>query len=159
MVQLRAIDRSDRVPLREELFLKLSLDSLRNRFFAARPDLTPAELSYLCDVDFLRHVAFVATVECGSYQRLVGVARFVRATASAENAEIAVTVIDEFQGLGIGKLLLGRLIDSARELGVTRLEGSMLAQNRRMTNLLQQTRLPVMLSREQETVSLSMTLQ
>ena len=68
-------------------------------------------------------------------------------------------VIDEFQGLGIGKLLLGRLIDSARELGVTRLEGSMLAQNRRMAGLLQQTRLPVMLNREQETVALSMTLQ
>lgn len=155
---LRAIDRGDRVPLREELFLKLSRDSLRNRFFAVKLDLTPAELSYLCDVDFVRHVAIVASVECGSRRRLVGVARFVRATTTADSAEVAITVIDQFQGMGIGKLLLNRLIGSARELGVSRLEGSMLAQNRRMANLLRQTRLPLVLSREQDTVSLSMTL-
>lgn len=156
---LRAIDRSDCVPLREELFLKLSPESLRNRFFAVKLDLTPPELSYLCDVDFVRHVAIVVSVECGSHRRLVGVARFVRATPTAENAEVAITVIDHFQGMGIGKLLLNRLIDSARELGVSRFEGSMLTHNRRMANLLRQTRLPLILSREQDTVSLSMTLR
>ncbi len=159
MAYLHAIDRSDRVPLREELFLKLSPDSLRNRFFATKLDLTAAELSYLCDVDFVRHVALVARVECGSKRRLVGVARFVRAAATADTAEVAITVIDEFQGMGIGKLLLNRLIGSARELGVARLEGSMLAHNRRMANLLRQTRLPVILSREQDIVSLSMELR
>lgn len=157
-VYLRAIHPGDRKSLREELFLKLSPESLRNRFFGLKLDLTPDELSYFTDVDFLHHVAFVAEVNCGSHRRLVGVGRFVRGDRESDQAEIAITVIDEFQGLGIGSRLLHRLICCARELGVAQLEGSMSAQNTRMAGLLRKTRLPCRSSHECGVVSMSLVL-
>jgi GNAT superfamily N-acetyltransferase len=158
IVYLRAIERGDRTPLREELFLKLSMNSLRNRFLAVKMDLSPLELSYFCEVDFVRHVAIVAEVDCGSHRRLVGVARFVRETRHSEDAEIAITVIDNFQGMGVGSLLIDRLIHSARELGVVRLEGMMLVQNLRMANLLRKTRLPYVSTQDSGVVSMSLAL-
>ena len=155
---LRAIDRSDRDRLREELFLKLGVQSLRNRFFAIKQDLTPTELRYFCEVDFVRHVAIVAEVECEGYRRLVGVARFLREREADTNAEFAITVTDPFQGIGIGKQLFSHLITSARELGIERLDGSLLAQNSRMTALIQKTRLPAVSSRESGIVSVSIHL-
>jgi GNAT superfamily N-acetyltransferase len=157
-VYLRAIHPDDRKSLREELFLKLSPESLRNRFFGPKLDLTPRELSYFTDVDFLHHVAFVAEVECGPHRRLVGVGRFVRGNGKSDHAEIAITVIDEFQGKGIGSLLLRQLINCARELGVVKLEGSMFAQNTGMAKLLRKTRLPYRSRHESGMVSMSLDL-
>lgn len=158
IVYLRAINRNDRTSLREELFLKLSMNSLRNRFFAVKLDLSPAELSYFCEVDFVRHVAIVAEVECGTRRRLVGVARFVRETSHSQEAEIAIAVIDNFQGMGIGSLLIERLIESARELGIVHFEGAMLAHNVRMANLLRKTRLPCVSSHDSGVISMSLAL-
>ena len=159
MVYLRAIHPSDRKSLREELFLKLSIESLRNRFLGLKLDLTPTELSYFTSVDFSHHVALVAEVDCASHRRLVGVGRFVRGNSKSDHAEIAITVIDEFQGMGIGSLLLQQLIDCARGLGVVKLEGSMFAQNTRMTKLLRKTRLPCHSSHESGVVSMSLDLR
>lgn len=158
MVYLRAIHPDDRESLREELFLKLSPESLRNRFFGLKLDLTPKELNYFTDVDFSHHVAFVAEVECGTHRRLVGVGRFVRGNGNSDHAEIAITVIDEFQGMGIGSLLLCHLINCARELGVVQLEGSMFAKNTRMAKLLRKTRLPYRSSHDSGMVSMSLDL-
>ncbi len=159
MIYLRAIHPSDRKSLREELFFKLSPESLRNRFFGLKLDLTPGELSYFTDVDFLHHVALVAEVDCCAHRRLVGVGRFVRGNRKSEHAEVAITVIDDFQGMGIGSLLLQQLIDCARQLGVVQFEGSMLAQNSRMAKLLHKTRLPCRSSRESGVVSMSLDLR
>lgn len=158
-VYLRAIQPGDRQSLREEVFLKLSLESLRNRFLALKLDLTPDELSYFTDVDFLHHVALAAEVDCGSHRRLVGVGRFVRGNRKSNHAEVAITVIDQFQGMGIGTLLLQELIDCARELGVAQLEGSVFAQNTRMLKLLRNTRLPCRSSRESDMISMSLDLR
>lgn len=57
------------------------------------------------------------------------------------NSEIALTVIDELQGKGIGKVLFNQLIDRTRALGVRHLDVTVLAQNTRVSNLLQKNRL------------------
>ncbi len=141
-IDLRAIAPGDRVALREDLFFKLGTDSLRNRFFCTKLDLTEDELTRFCQVDFHRHVAIVAETRSGDRRRLVGVGRFARASAAATWAEVAITVQDDFQGRGIGGLLLRKLVACARELKIERLEGSMLAQNYRMAKLMRGLRLP-----------------
>ena len=156
---LRAIHPGDRERLREELFLKLSLKSLRNRFFAIKRDLTPDELRFFCEVDFVRHVAIVAELECDGHRRLVGVARFVRPEAEAKEAEFAITVVDAFQRHGIGGRLFAHLVTSARELDIERLDGTLLAQNNGMTGLIRQTRLPSISSRDNGVVSVSIHIR
>jgi GNAT superfamily N-acetyltransferase len=157
VVHLRAIRPDDREKLREGFF-KLSQSSVRDRFFSIKRDLTPAELSYFTEVDFQHHVALVAELQDGSERLPVGVGRFVQNQDQPDHSEMAITVIDELQGQGIGRILLFRLVDCARELGVRHLDATVLAQNTRMTKLLQKTGLPVHASLDEGIRILSLAL-
>ena len=142
IVQIRAIRPGDRIKLHEE-FHKLSTASVRERFFNAKLDLTPKELTYFTEVDFSMHVALVAELESGPGLQPAGVGRFVRDQENPDHSEFAITVSEDMHGQGIGKLLLKQLIHCARELGVHHLDASVLPQNTRMTNLLHHTGLPI----------------
>ncbi len=142
LLYLRAIRPDDREKLREGFF-KLSKTSVRDRFFSIKRDLTPEELTYFTEVDFLRHVAVVAELQVGSERSPVGVGRFVASQERPDHSEMAITVIDEMQGKGIGKILLTHLIDGARDLGIRHLDATVLAQNNRMSKLLRKTGLPL----------------
>lgn len=157
IVHLRAIRPDDREKLREGFF-KLSKTSVRNRFFSVKRDLTPAELSYFTEVDFLHHVALVAELQVGSDRIPAGVGRFVQNQDQPDHSEMAITIIDELQGQGIGRILLLRLVDCARELGVRHLDATVLAQNTRVTRLLRKTGLPLHSSLDEGIRTLSLTL-
>jgi len=142
IVHIRAIRPGDRIKLHEE-FHKLSTASVRERFFNAKLDLTPKELTYFTEVDFSMHVALVAELESGPRLLPAGVGRIVRNQENPDHSEFAITVSEEMHGQGVGKLLLKQLIHCARELGVHHLDASVLPQNTRMTNLLHHTGLPI----------------
>jgi GNAT superfamily N-acetyltransferase len=61
----------------------------------------------------------------------------VRLRAEPEVAEAAVTVVDALQGQGLGKLLLRRLSEAARERGIRRFRGQVLTENTAARKLLQ----------------------
>ena len=65
----------------------------------------------------------------------VGVARFVRLD-DRQAAELAVTVIDAYQGRGLGTLLLEAVAAEAVRHGITRFEGDVLIGNTAMRTLL-----------------------
>ncbi len=157
IVYLRAIKPSDREALRRG-FLQLSKASVRDRFFSVKRDLTPAELTYFTEVDFLHHVALVAELQDGTQLRPVGVGRFVRKHDQPDHSEIALTVLDELHGKGIGKVLLNRLIDCARELGVRHLDATVLVQNTRVSDMLRKTGLPLQATTEGNIKTLSLAL-
>jgi GNAT superfamily N-acetyltransferase len=69
-------------------------------------------------------------------RRSVGVARYIRDREHREIAEIAVAVLESWQGRGVGKALMHGLADRAREEGITRFTALMLAHNRPMRQLL-----------------------
>ena len=156
-LHLRAIRPDDRENLRRG-FLQLSKASVRDRFFSVKLDLTPSELSYFTEIDFLHHVALVAELQDGTQLRPVGVGRFVRNNDQPDHSEIALTVIDELQGKGIGKLLLYRLIDCARELGVRHLDATVLAQNTRVSKMLSKTGLPLEATTQEGIKTISLAL-
>jgi acetyltransferase len=60
----------------------------------------------------------------------------VRLERDPESAEFAVTVIDEYQNRGLGKLLLDMLIRAARDNGIMTLVGYVLEDNEPMLSLL-----------------------
>ncbi len=157
IVHLRAIKPDDREKLREG-FLKLSKASVRDRFFSVKRDLTPAELSYFTEVDFLHHVALVAELQIGSERIPVGVGRFVQNQDQPDHSEMAITVIDELQGQGIGRILLSRLVDCARKLEVRHLDATVLAQNTRVSKLMRKTGLPLESSLDKGIRTLSLVL-
>ena len=77
-------------------------------------ELGDGDLRYLTEVDQHDHVALVAF----DGDDLVGVARFVRRDGT-DSAEAAVTIVDEWQGRGLGTALANLLAERAREEGVT----------------------------------------
>ncbi len=138
-VHLRMIRPSDRNELRRQ-FDRLSPESRYRRFFAPMTELSEEMLTYLTEVDGHDHVAVVALVDAPDLktERGIGVARFVR-LGEPEVAEAAVTVVDDMQQRGVGRLLATTLVEAARERGIRRFRGEVLTTNAPMLEVLRAT--------------------
>jgi GNAT superfamily N-acetyltransferase len=124
-------------PLLAEAFAQLSEESRRLRFLGPKPTLSPSELRYLTEVDGHNHEALCAVDPASKHG--VAIARFVRDRRDPTRAEVAITVADEWQHRGLGKLLLGRLADRAREEGVRHFTALVSSDNRGMQGLIRRT--------------------
>ena len=116
-VLIRPVRNTD-APLLADGFARLSERSRRLRFLGRKTTLTEADLRYFTDVDHHDHEALGALdhVRGGG----VGIARYVRDRKNPAAAEIAVTIVDDWQGRGLGTELLARLSERAREEGIRR---------------------------------------
>jgi GNAT superfamily N-acetyltransferase len=111
-------------------FEHLSPDSRYARFMAPKVNLSETELRYLTEVDGVDHFAMGAIRRhLVSKDEGVGSARFVRLSDAPDTAEPAVTVLDDFQGKGLGAILLQRLIEAAWERDVRWFRTELLAEN------------------------------
>ena len=121
---IRQIEPGDKEALVEGL-RRLSDESIRRRFLAAKPRFTAAELRYLTEVDGRNHIALVAELD----GELVAVARCVRLPDRPDTAEMAIVVGDPFQGQGLGRALTLALADAAVAVGIRRFAATMLGDN------------------------------
>jgi GNAT superfamily N-acetyltransferase len=110
--------RPDDKRLLQEGIQRLSPQSRYLRFLHYLERLTAAELRYLTEIDYRNHFAWVAISLDQPEQVGLGVARYIRDKARPNQAEAAVAVIDDFQGRGLGRLLLSTLAATARENGI-----------------------------------------
>jgi GNAT superfamily N-acetyltransferase len=135
---------SDDAPRLADGFARLSEESRRLRFLTSKPNLTQAELRYLTEVDGHNHEALGAIApETG---RGVGIARYVRDANNPTRAEAAVTVADDWQRRGVGKLLLERLTDRARAGGITHFTALVAADNLGVKALVKRLGQPVQIT-------------
>jgi RimJ/RimL family protein N-acetyltransferase len=132
-VRVRPI-RPDDLPLVADLFARLSPASRLARFLAPKRHLTTAELHYFTDIDHHNHEALIAITRLRGEP--VGVIRFIRDLTQPTSAEIAVEVVDEWQNIGIGSLLVTRLAARARRENVTEFTAMMGVDNTRSRRLL-----------------------
>lgn len=107
---------------------RLSEESIRKRFLAAKPRFTSAELRYLTEVDGVNHIALVAVLE-DQPDTLVAVARCVRLPDRPATAEMAIVVGDPWQNRGLGRALATALADAALAVGIRRFAATMLGDN------------------------------
>src|SRR5712692_11787318 len=98
-------------------FARLSKRTRALRFLGGKTEMSPAELRYLSEVDGEMHFALAACLD-DAPDEVIGIARFMRFEQDPARAEVAATVADAFQGRGLGRLLLTRLAEAARERGV-----------------------------------------
>lgn len=154
-------DSYDHTLLRQELlahFTDLSEESRHRRFLAAMPQLSPSMLHRLVDtVDDVNHVAlFAQALPAGAKHPVtrqplvgtpVGIARFIRDPKRPRSADVAVTVLDDWQHRGIGKMLTKALAQAALRRGIDTFVGEVLSTNPAALALLDQvgtvTRSPV----------------
>ena len=113
----------------------LSPQSKHALFLGGIARLSDAALKRLCDSSSPVDMAYVATVGAAGAERQIGVCRYAGGSDAAAGAEISVAVADDWQHQGLGKLLLGRLIEHARARGISRLYSMDSASNDAMRRL------------------------
>jgi RimJ/RimL family protein N-acetyltransferase len=119
-----------------DAFDRLSPTSRYRRFLAPVHVLSEAQLRRFTEPDFVDHVAWVAELPNQPGRPLAGVGRWIRSGTDPRLAEVALTVIDAYQGLGLGTMLFRLLADSAARRGVRTFEAWVLADNQPMRALL-----------------------
>ncbi len=136
-VTLRSIRPDDGEPLREG-FSRLSPTSRYRRFLSGMTELSDDMVRYLTDVDGVNHVAIVATTDSLDLKTEIGlgVARVIRLEGDPTVAEAAVTVSDDAQHKGIGRLLVRTVAEAAYERGVRTIRAEVLATNAPIRRLL-----------------------
>lgn len=111
-------------------FDHLSDSSLVRRFLGPKTHLTRRDLDTLVGgVDQVNHVACLLVWHRREVDVLIGEGRFIRLPSSPTDADVAVTIADEAQGLGAARFLVRVLADLALERGIERFVADMLANN------------------------------
>ena len=139
-VRIRAMQPQDDQAL-FALFRSLSEESRWLRFLSlAKGEALAAEARREVMLD--RTIGLIALN--GSEERVVGHAFY--ACLDDQRAEVAFTIADDFQGRGLGTLLLCQLADLATANGVTTFEAEVAAANHAMLNLFRESGFPMEVS-------------
>jgi GNAT superfamily N-acetyltransferase len=155
-LDVNPLEPADRRVLREGV-KHLSPASAYRRFFVPTHDLTDAQLTYLSTPDHQHHEALGVTDPLTGEG--VAVARYIQSAHDPAIAEIAITVVDRWQGRGVGRALLNELSAVARERGIERFSGLILAENRRMIELMSSLGAVVSRRKERDTVEIVVDLR
>jgi acetyltransferase len=122
-------------PAFQRLFASLPPETIRLRFLHVMKMLPKALVCRLTQIDYDREMALVLTEGDGRPGGdIYGVVRF-SADPDIEKAEFAILLGSEKTGLGLGPMLMRRIIDYARSRGIRRLFGEVLSDNRSMLAL------------------------
>lgn len=142
MVTLRPI-RPDDAPRLQTLFARLSPRSIFLRFLGHRKELPLKLAERLANVDYQTRMALVATRE--PYQDdIVAVARYDGSPPVEPGlADVAIVVEDQYQGQGLGTLMLDRLVAHARAHGIRGFLATIYHDNTPIKRIIQHSGLPV----------------
>jgi acetyltransferase len=130
---LRDIEPGDVAALRR-CFTRLSPEDIRRRFLHAMSELPMPMARRLCNIDPAHETALVLVDESVRPAEIRGVGR-IYVDESADSAEFSVVVEHDWSRIGLGALLMQRLVDDCRRRGLAEIWGYVLLENRPMLEL------------------------
>jgi acetyltransferase len=133
-VWVRPVRSSDAAEL-QRAFAVLSEQSRYRRFLTGNVRLTDRQADFLADLDHIDHEALVALPDEHA-THIIGVARFVRPSSTDTDADLAITVADDWHDRGLATALIHRLTERARAVGVRRFTVEMAVDNTPVLRLL-----------------------
>ena len=110
----------------------VSPEDLRLRFFAHIAELSAEERDKLSHLDYRHEMAFIALDD--DTGRMLGLVR-LKDELDEQTAEFAILVRSRLKGHGLGWQLMQRVIDYAKEKGLRRVYGDVLAENASMLQM------------------------
>ncbi|EJL88490.1 acyl-CoA synthetase (NDP forming) [Polaromonas sp. CF318] len=163
-VQLNGISLSLR-PIRPEdgrrlatFYARATPADMRLRFFMARREVPHSELARYSQIDYDREMTFIALApRAGDSPEMVGEVRAV-CDPDNERAEFAIQVAAPWQGKGLGRLLLDRLLDYLRARGTAEVSGQCLRENTAMAGLARSAGFTVADAGDSDTFSMRLAL-
>jgi acetyltransferase len=135
-VTIRPI-RAEDSGMEQEFVRHLSDDTRYFRFMGSMRELPSKKLKFFTEIDYQRHMAFVATVTRDGKELEIGAARYV-ATDEPGHCEFAIVIDDAWQGSGVGGMLMFSLESAACKQGFETMEGIVLAGNHKMLKFARQ---------------------
>ena len=132
VVTIRALRSDDRAEMLAAIG-RTSMQSIQRRFFVPKKGFSEREMAFFLDIDFESHVALVAQIDEDGHSVIAGGGRFI--VVQAGHAEIAFMVVDDYQGQGIGTILMRHLAILARNAGLKELNAEVLPENSAMLKL------------------------
>jgi acetyltransferase len=125
-------------PAFQDAFAKLTPEEIRLRFFAPLKTLSHIQAARFTQIDYDREMALVLAMPgIPGKSEVFGVAR-IAADPDNERAEYAIIVRHDLTGLGLGLLLMRRIIDYAGKRGIGEIFGDVLRENTTMLRMCQE---------------------
>jgi len=137
-----------------------SASDMRLRFFMSRREVPHSELARYCQIDYEREMTFIALAPAdeSGVRAMAGEARAV-ADPDNRTAEFAVQVASRWQGKGLGRALMEKLLAYLRERGLEEVEGQCLHENVGMATLGKKLGFDVASGPTGDTMAMHMDLQ
>lgn len=101
----------------QEHFYNLDKTDIVSRFFHEKTSFVRDEAQGVSQIDYIKDLTIVALVGEFGFGRVVGIGEYLLDPAK-NIAEVAFSISKEFQGKGLGKILLKKLCMAARENGI-----------------------------------------
>ncbi len=120
-------------PLHIEFFYSLSRQTQYYRFFTYTSKITHEQIALFTHVDYDREIAIVAIIKENEKDKIIGVNR-LSYIPYEDKYEFAIVVTDAWQGRGVAKILMEKLIFIAKDRKIKKIYGTVLAENRKMLN-------------------------
>ena len=135
-LEVRALKPSDETEMMAAVG-RIGAQSLYRRFMGAKRGFSDKERAFFLNVDFVNHVALVAVVKEGDRATIVAGGRYI--VEKPGMAEVAFAVVDDYQGQGIGAVLLRHLTVLARAAGLKKFTAEVLPDNTPMLKVFEKS--------------------
>ncbi|MGF1686720.1 bifunctional acetate--CoA ligase family protein/GNAT family N-acetyltransferase [Photobacterium japonica] len=150
-------------PLHADFISHVSVDDLYKRFFSDVGELNHEALANLTQIDYDREMAFVAVemILDDQGQPVPSIIGVTRALSDPDNteAEFAILVRSDLKGIGLGSILMNKIIRYCQKTGLKYITGMTMPANRGMIMLAQKVGFQIDIQMEDGVVEMLLPLQ
>ncbi len=137
----------------QEHFYQMDDKDVEMRFFNLRRHFYRDEMEDMSQVDYVKNLSIVAVTGEIGFERIVGLGGYF--LEHGTTAEVAFSITKDWQGKGIGSVILMKLAEAARENGISTLTAYTLPNNRGMIKLFKKLPYEIQTAFEDDTVVLT----
>jgi acyl-CoA hydrolase/GNAT superfamily N-acetyltransferase len=142
IVSFRPIKATDE-SMMQDFFYSLSDRTIYQRYFTPLRAMPHHTVQAMTTIDYEQEMAIVGLVRREGRERIVAVGRYGLLCDSSERAEMAFTVRDDYQNVGVGTFLLNYLAEIGAGRGVKEFTAEILENNGPMLAILNKAHQPV----------------
>jgi GNAT superfamily N-acetyltransferase len=142
----------------QEHFYNLDKDDVISRFFREKTSFLRKDIDEILRIDYVKDLTLVALVGEFGFGKVVAVGEYLLEPAR-NIAEVAFSVSRRYQGKGLGKILIQKLAEAARENGISGLVAYTAPENRGMIQLFKSLPFDVKSTIEDDMVVLTCTFE